>query len=83
LSGIEGTAKKLFGSESVQRAHWDMLDIVGARAVLSFGDRSPLEGDLYEAFLTGVVGTIRGGSSEILRDIIAERQLGLPRPRTA
>jgi alkylation response protein AidB-like acyl-CoA dehydrogenase len=80
-SGIEGTARKLYGSESVQRAHWDLLDILGSEAVLEGGGDAPMDGDVNEAFLTGVVGTIRGGSSEILRDIIAERQLGLPRPR--
>jgi hypothetical protein len=82
-TGVEGTARKLFGSESVQRAHWDILDILGAEAVLEFGEGGPLNGDANEAFLTGVVGTIRGGSSEILREIIAERQLGLPRARPA
>jgi alkylation response protein AidB-like acyl-CoA dehydrogenase len=80
-SGIEGTARKLFGSESVQRAHWELLDIMGSESVLEFGENAPLDGGVSEAFLTGVVGTIRGGSSEVLRDIIAERQLGLPRPR--
>ena len=80
-TGVEGTARKLFGSESVQRAHWDLLDILGAESVLEYGEGGPLNGDVSEAFLTGVVGTIRGGSSEILREIIAERQLGLPRAR--
>jgi hypothetical protein len=82
-SGIEGVAGKLFGSESVQRAHSDLLDILGSQGVLASGEGAPLDGDVDEAFRTGVVSTIRGGSSEILRDIIAERQLGLPRARPA
>jgi alkylation response protein AidB-like acyl-CoA dehydrogenase len=34
-----------------------------------------------EAFRRGVVGTINGGSTEIVREIVAERVLGLPRVR--
>jgi alkylation response protein AidB-like acyl-CoA dehydrogenase len=81
LTGVEGSARKIFVSESAQRAHLSFLDILGAEAILEFGETAPINGDASEAFLTGIVGTIRGGSSEILRDIVAERQLGLPRSR--
>ena len=79
LSGIEGSARKLFGTEAAQRAHWDLLDIIGPEAVLRRGADAPLDGEVEEGFRMGVVNTIRGGSSEVLRDLIAERQLGLPR----
>ena len=82
LPGTEGSAAKLFSSESAQRQHWDLLDILGAEAVLrrEAGD-APLSAAVDEAFRRGVVGTIYGGSTEIMREIVAERVLGLPRVR--
>jgi alkylation response protein AidB-like acyl-CoA dehydrogenase len=83
LPGTEGSAAKLFSSESAQRQHWDLLDILGAEAVLrrEAGD-APLSAAVDEAFRRGVVGTIYGGSTEIMREIVAERVLGLPRVRS-
>jgi alkylation response protein AidB-like acyl-CoA dehydrogenase len=83
LPGKEGSAAKLFGAESAQRQHWDLLDILGSEAVLNreTGD-APLTAAVEEAFRRGVVGTICGGSSEIMREIVAERVLGLPRVRS-
>ncbi len=82
LPGTEGSAAKLFSAESAQRQHWDLLDILGAEAVLrrEAGD-APLSAAVDEAFRRGVVGTIYGGSTEIMREIVAERVLGLPRVR--
>jgi alkylation response protein AidB-like acyl-CoA dehydrogenase len=83
LPGTEGSAAKLFSSEAAQRQHWDLLDILGAEAVLKreAGD-APLGAAVEEAFRRGVVGTIYGGSTEIMREIVAERVLGLPRNRS-
>jgi hypothetical protein len=83
LPGTEGSAAKLFSAESAQRQHWDLLDILGAEAVLhrEAGD-APLGAAVEEAFRRGVVGTIYGGSTEIMREIVAERVLGLPRVRS-
>jgi len=82
MSGIGGAASKLWGTEQGQRHAWDMLDILGPEAVLKreAGD-APLNAAVEESFRRGVVNTIYAGSSEILREIIAERQLGLPRAR--
>jgi alkylation response protein AidB-like acyl-CoA dehydrogenase len=82
MSGIGGAASKLWGTERGQRHAWDMLDILGPEAVLKreAGD-APLNAAVEESFRSGVVNTIYGGSSEIMREIIAERQLGLPRAR--
>lgn len=83
LPGTEGSAAKLFSAESAQRQHWDLLEILGAEAVLRReADGAPLAAAVEEAFRGGVVGTIYGGSSEIMREIVAERVLGLPRVRS-
>jgi len=42
---------------------------------------APVDGAVDAAFRYGIVGTIYGGSSEIMREIIAQRHLGLPRNR--
>jgi alkylation response protein AidB-like acyl-CoA dehydrogenase len=82
LPGTEGSAAKLFGTERAQRHHWDLLDILGAEAVLQRDAHGAvLSGVVEETFRTGVVPTIYGGPSEVLRGIVAERALGLPRTR--
>jgi alkylation response protein AidB-like acyl-CoA dehydrogenase len=83
LPGTEGSSAKLFNAESLQRQHWDLLEILGAEAVLrrEAGD-APLNAAVEEDFRRGVVGTIYGGSSEIMREIVSERVLGLPRSRS-
>jgi alkylation response protein AidB-like acyl-CoA dehydrogenase len=82
MSGVPGAAAKLFTTESSQRHAWAMLDMLGEEAVLKreSGD-APLNASVEESFRYGVVTTIYGGSSEIMREIVAERQLGLPRVR--
>lgn len=82
--GTEGSAAKLYMTEREQRHHWDLLDILGSGAVLGrYADDAPLQAAVEEAFRYGVVGTVYGGSSEIMREIVAERQLGLPRIRNS
>jgi alkylation response protein AidB-like acyl-CoA dehydrogenase len=82
LSGIGQAAVKLFSTEATQRHTQDMLDIVGAEAVLKReASEAPLNAALEESLRGGLLGTIAGGASEICREIVAERQLGLPRAR--
>lgn len=84
VPGTEGSAAKLYMTEREQRHHWDLLDILGAEGVLArSADGAPLHAAVEEAFRYGVVGTVYGGSSEIMREIVAERQLGLPRVRNS
>ncbi|WP_307873756.1 MULTISPECIES: acyl-CoA dehydrogenase family protein [unclassified Frankia] len=79
---VEGAMAKLFRTEAAQRHHSDALDILGADGILAPGAVGAPDAGLFEAgFRSAVVETIRGGSSEILREIIAERRLGLPRTR--
>ena len=82
LSGVEGVMAKLYGSVSLQRQHEEMLDLIGPEAVLgASAPGAPMDGAPEFAFRNSVVETIYGGTSEILREIIAESRLGLPRSR--
>ncbi|SOD72111.1 alkylation response protein AidB-like acyl-CoA dehydrogenase [Jatrophihabitans sp. GAS493] len=64
---------KLLGSETVQRATQLALDVRGLDA---FADP-----DLFDDRVESLGATIYGGTSEIQRNLIAERVLGLPRQR--
>lgn len=73
---------KLYGSEASQRHYSTLQDLLGAEAVLTHqAQGAPLHGDVDSAFRYAIVGTIYGGTSEIQREIIAQRRLGLPRSR--
>lgn len=62
---------KLFGSEAVQAAAALALELGGAEG------NAPL--DRFDEYLESMAATIYGGTSEIQRNIIAERILGLPK----
>jgi alkylation response protein AidB-like acyl-CoA dehydrogenase len=80
LPGVEGAMAKLFSTEAAQRHHAALLDLLGADGVLT-GSGAPLSGLVEHEFRNSVVSTIYGGASEILREIVAERRLELPRSR--
>jgi alkylation response protein AidB-like acyl-CoA dehydrogenase len=71
--GIEGNIAKLFGAEHAQRVAELALRIAGPALML--GD----EGNVLHDYLFSRCLTIAGGTSEVVRNLIAERILGLPR----
>jgi alkylation response protein AidB-like acyl-CoA dehydrogenase len=80
--GVEGSMTKLFRSEADQRHHRDALDVLGADGLLAPGTPGAADDGRFEAgFRASVVETIYGGASEIMREMIAEGRLGLPRNR--
>jgi alkylation response protein AidB-like acyl-CoA dehydrogenase len=80
VPGPEGSASKLVWSENNQRLTKLALEILGSHAQLTNGGG---QGDGYWQYqqLRSRGNTIEAGTSEILRNIIAERVLGLPRSR--
>jgi alkylation response protein AidB-like acyl-CoA dehydrogenase len=71
------TASKLFGSTQHQSLGELAVEILGPDAV--FGTDDDAAGKARKLFLLSRAETIYGGTSEIQRNIIAERVLGLPR----
>jgi 3-oxochol-4-en-24-oyl-CoA dehydrogenase len=71
--GIEGNIAKLFGAEHAQRVAELGLRLAG-RAILVGEEPEVVHDYLFSRCLT-----IAGGTSEIVRNLIAERILGLPR----
>jgi alkylation response protein AidB-like acyl-CoA dehydrogenase len=77
IPGPEGSVSKLHWSESNQRLTKLALELLGEEAQVVYGD----DGDWQYQQLRSLGNTIEAGTSEILRNIIAERVLGLPRSR--
>ncbi|KUI37438.1 acyl-CoA dehydrogenase [Mycobacterium sp. IS-1496] len=71
--GPEGNVTKLLVAEQCQRQTELGMDLAGAAAVVG---QTPL---LTRAYLGNRAMTVAGGTSEITRNTIAERILGLPR----
>jgi alkylation response protein AidB-like acyl-CoA dehydrogenase len=76
----EGSIVKLKWSEANQRLTALALELLGADAQL-LGENAPYGGMWQRQQLRSRGNTIEAGTSEILRSIVAERVLGLPRSR--
>ncbi|MEX2246627.1 MAG: acyl-CoA dehydrogenase family protein [Dehalococcoidia bacterium] len=74
----EASMAKLFSSELNQRIARTGIKVLGLYGQL-YGDGAPLRGRYESSYLTTLASTIAGGTSEIQRNIIAQRGLGLPR----
>ncbi len=77
---IESSQYKLFTTQLSQRTMNVALDIAGAAGQLRYGEEgAPMNGRADSAYRATVVETIGGGASEIQKNIIARRSLGLPK----
>ncbi len=80
IPGPEGSIAKLHWSESNQRLTKLALEVLGSASQLD-GDDGVWEGFWQYQQLRSRGNTIEAGTSEVLRNIISERVLGLPRSR--
>jgi alkylation response protein AidB-like acyl-CoA dehydrogenase len=77
---VESSQYKLFMNETGQRLANAALDILGDEGTLRPGEpNAPLGGRFERSYRYTVVDTIGGGASEIQKNIIARRGLGLPK----
>jgi alkylation response protein AidB-like acyl-CoA dehydrogenase len=87
IPGPVGSVNKLFSAEHNKRIYELVLDLMGPSGMLyptsapedAETDRSMFRSDPRVAFLRARANTIEGGTSEVMRNILAERMLGLPR----
>jgi hypothetical protein len=77
---VSSSQYKMWTTELSQRVCREALDIIGAAGQIREGtDDAPLRGRFEGAFRATVNETVGGGSSEIQKNIIARRHLGLPK----
>jgi alkylation response protein AidB-like acyl-CoA dehydrogenase len=80
VPNYESSMAKTFGSELNQRFGAAAVNVLGLAGQIEPGSRwAPLQGRIERSYLAGLSYTIAGGTSEIQRNIIAQRGLGLPR----
>ena len=80
VPNIEASILKLFLREYTQRVARLGVQMFGLYGQLrGESGLAPLHGELEKAYRGSPVGTITGGTSEVQRNVIATRGLGLPR----
>lgn len=81
-AAVAGSVAKVFATEAYQRSAEAVQSLVGPSALLGFGEPEAAAGGWIDYDARHCVPqTIQGGTSEINRNNIAERGLGLPRAR--
>lgn len=79
IPNSEASIAKLFNTELSQRVARTAMDMHGLMGMVLDGPGVRLEGAVGRGYVSSVSATIAGGTSEIQRNIIATRGLGLPR----
>jgi alkylation response protein AidB-like acyl-CoA dehydrogenase len=77
VPGPEGSMIKIFYADLSQRIHRTRMEVIGVAGL----DRGGRYGYDIGEYLYSYANTMGGGTSEVQRDIVGERVLGLPRNR--
>ena len=76
----EASVSKAFGTEMIVRLYQLGMKILGLYGQLGPDSKwAPLKGRIENAYMVSAASTVAAGTSEIQRNIIATRGLGLPR----
>jgi len=76
--GPESSIGKLVNAAKLQEIASFGLDLLGSAGMVMDKDLAPMQAMFQEALLSSPASRIAGGTDEILRNIVAERVLGLP-----
>jgi alkylation response protein AidB-like acyl-CoA dehydrogenase len=84
--GPEGSVGKLVGAELNQHIYQFCMDLLGPEGILYHSyalrdeeaDAADWRGPVQQRYLRSRANTIEGGTSEVMRNILGERVLGLP-----
>lgn len=77
---VEASEYKLYATELSRRVANASMDVIGPGAQLRVHtEDAPLKGRVESTYRYTVIDTIGGGASEIQKNIIARRKLGLPK----
>lgn len=80
IPNYEASMNKLFRTEAMQRTTQTAMRLVGMYGNLYRGAKlAPRDGRWPHSYVAAVSGTIAAGTSEVNRNVIATRGLGLPR----
>jgi alkylation response protein AidB-like acyl-CoA dehydrogenase len=80
IPNYEAAAVKLYSMELNQRIANTGVRLMGMYGPLARGSkRAPMKGRMSYSYIRNVANTIEGGTSEVQRNIVAQRGLGLPR----
>ena len=80
VPNYESSLAKTFGTELIQNHARRVINLLGMYGGLAKNSKhAPLNGTFCQEYISMVGQTIQGGTSEIQRNIMATRGLGLPR----
>ncbi len=78
MPGPESSIYKAVSARKIQEIAMFALDLMDSAGMVSDPETAPMRAVFQDALLYSPAGRIAGGTDEILKNIIAERVLGLP-----